>query len=75
MKLTWRILAPLTLEAALSADSASITMGIYGFGLKEAHLDPVQAWCEENKCGKRTSFRKFRFHSEEQMTMFLLKWS
>lgn len=44
-------------------------------GVSEHDIDPVQEWCEQNNCGKRTSFDTFRFRNKREMTMFLLRWS
>jgi hypothetical protein len=44
-------------------------------GLREEHLDPVQEWCEENKCGRRVAFHMFHFNTEKEVTAFLLRWS
>jgi len=44
-------------------------------GVGEHDIDPVQKWCEENNCGKRVSFDRFRFRNKKEMTMFLLRWS
>lgn len=43
--------------------------------LSEKDMDPVQEWCHESKCGKRTAFKSFKFENEEQITMFLMRWS
>lgn len=32
-------------------------------------------WCEENKCGHRTSYNEFKFRNKDQMIMFILRWS
>jgi len=45
------------------------------YGLTEADIDPIQAWCVENNCGRRTSFDTFKFKTEKEQIMFLLKWS
>ena len=44
------------------------------WGLNEYDLDPVQAWCDEHNCGTRTSFDTFKFRTEAEITMFLLRW-
>ena len=44
-------------------------------GLRDIHMDPVQDWCVANHCGIRTSFDTFKFHTEKDMTLFLLRWS
>ena len=43
-------------------------------GLVEADLEPIQAWCQQNRCGRRTSFDTFQFRNKKEMTMFLLRW-
>jgi hypothetical protein len=44
-------------------------------GLSEGDIDPMHEWCMETGCGKRTSFDTFKFRSETEMSMFLLRWS
>ena len=38
-------------------------------------LDQIQAWSQETKCGRRVSYDMWQFNNEEQITVFLLKWS
>ena len=45
------------------------------YGLSESDIDPIQAWCVENNCGRRTSFDTFKFKNKEEQIIFLLKWS
>jgi len=47
----------------------------YETGLSDGDLDPVQQWCEENNCGRRTSFDTFKFKNKQEMTVFLLRWA
>lgn len=44
-------------------------------GLSEKDIDPIQEWCHASNCGKRTAFASFKFENEEQITMFLMRWS
>jgi len=44
-------------------------------GLNEQDMDPIQAWCERNNCGTRTSFDTWKFRNDDEITMFLLRWS
>jgi len=60
----------LTLYARIAYDHGPITQT----GLRDHDLDPVQLWCAQNNCGRRTSFEQFRFRNHEELTMFLLKW-
>ena len=46
-----------------------------GRGLRETDMDPVQAWSEQCCCGTRLSFNVWKFKSEKQITMFLIRWS
>jgi len=42
----------------------------------DKHVIPrMTEWCEENECGYRTSYDTFKFRNEEQLTMFILRWS
>lgn len=43
-------------------------------GLGETDMEPIQAWCEQHHCGRRTSFDTFQFKNKKEITMFLLKW-
>lgn len=38
-------------------------------------LEEIQAWCQDNNCGKRMSYDMFMFRNQKEKTMFLLKWS
>jgi hypothetical protein len=38
-------------------------------------IPQMTAWCEENECGYRTSYDTFKFRNQEQLTMFILRWS
>ena len=44
------------------------------FSLGEGDMDPIQKWCNEQNCGTRMAFDMFRFKSQKEITMFLLKW-
>ena len=59
-----------TLMARVHYDHGAVTPT----GLGNFDLDPVQHWCDENKCGVRISFDEFKFRNQEEMSMFLLKW-
>lgn len=43
-------------------------------GISERDMDPIQKWCVANSCGVRTSFDTFKFKSEKEISMFLLRW-
>ena len=74
MKLVWHRL-PEDHRLILCANIHYSHGAITPTGLKESHLDPVQEWCDEHKCGRRISFDMFLFRTEADMTTFLLKWS
>jgi hypothetical protein len=46
-----------------------------GLEVGETQLTQIQTWCEQTGCGRRTSFDMFKFRNNEEITMFLLKWS
>lgn len=73
MKLVWIIDEhdSLILWARMQYDHGAVTLT----GLRSDHLDPIQEWCVANKCGRRLSFEMFKFRSEKEIAMFLLKWS
>jgi hypothetical protein len=72
MKLTWqRDPKPLYLCARMAYEHGAVTPT----GLRDEHLEPVAAWCQENRCGVRTAFDQFRFRNEQEIAMFLLRWS
>lgn len=68
--IVWNEIKPNTLMAKKEVGRGSK----YLVGLREEHIDPIQAWCEEHNCGRRTSFDTFKFKNKTQMTMFLLRW-
>ena len=70
-KIKWQRLPGLKLQAYTD------DVGPRGFerGLNESDMDPVQAWCEECRCGTRMSFNVWQFKNEKQITMFLIRWS
>jgi hypothetical protein len=72
MKIVWErdTTHSLTLYARMSYSHGAITQT----GLRDHDLDPIQLWCAKNSCGRRTSFEQFRFRTEAEVTMFLLKW-
>jgi hypothetical protein len=72
MKLTWqRDPRPFYLVARIHYEHGAIT----ATGLREEHIEPVATWCRETHCGVRTSFDQFRFRNEQEIAMFLLRWS
>jgi hypothetical protein len=73
MKIVWErdTEKSLILYARISYDHGPVTRT----GLRDYDLDPIQEWCVHNRCGRRTSFEQFRFRNEQEVTMFLLKWS
>lgn len=46
-----------------------------GLQLGEKELVEIQQWCEQNHCGRRTSFDMFKFRNQKEMTVFLLRWA
>ena len=70
-KIKWQRLPGLKLQAYTDE------VGPRGFerGLNESDMDPVQKWTEECNCGTRMSFNVWKFKSEKQITMFLIRWS
>jgi hypothetical protein len=38
-------------------------------------IPQMTEWCAENECGYRTSYDTFKFRNQEQLTMFILRWS
>jgi hypothetical protein len=67
----WKRLPGLRLQAYVDE------IGPRGFerGLNENDMDPIQDWSTECCCGTRMSFNEWKFTSEKQITMFLIKWS
>ena len=41
----------------------------------DRNIDAMQKWTVENECGWRTSYDTFKFRNEEQLLMFVLRWS
>jgi hypothetical protein len=47
-----------------------------GYILNEAVMDPIQQWCWETMpTVRRMSFDTFKFKSEADIILFLLRWS
>lgn len=70
-KIKWQRLPGLKLQAYTD----DVAPRGFERGLNELDMDPVQAWCEECGCGTRMSFNVWKFKSEKQITMFLIRWS
>ena len=73
MKIVWErdTAYSLIVVARIAYDHGAVTPT----GLRDTHLDPVQDWCVQNKCGRRTSFDTFKFRNEKELAMFLLRWA
>ena len=71
MKLVWErdTAYQFVLIARIFYENGAVT----ATGLRSEHMDPVQDWCVQNRCGVRTSFDMFKFKNEAEMSMFLLK--
>ena len=41
----------------------------------DADMQIIEAWCQEHQCGQRSGYNKFYFGTDEQMTMFKLRWA
>jgi hypothetical protein len=41
----------------------------------DSYLDSIAAWSKETGCGSRQAYDMWKFNTEEEMTMFLLKWA
>ena len=54
--------------------SAYDDLSYFATGVSEHDIEPIQTWCEQHHCGRRTSFDTFQFKSKKEMTMFLLRW-
>ena len=70
-KIKWQRLPGLKLQAYVD----EIQPRGFERGLRESDMDPVQVWTTECNCGTRTSFNVWKFKSEKQITMFLLRWT
>jgi len=71
MKIVWARLPGNWIVAKCQYPHGAVTAA----GLRDTDMDPVQDWCVANKCGIRVSFDTFRFRNEQELTIFLLKWS
>lgn len=38
-------------------------------------IQDMQEWCQDNDCGYRSSYNEFKFRTEEQLLMFVLRWA
>jgi hypothetical protein len=70
-KIKWQRLPGLKLQAYVD----DIQPRGFERGLREADMDPVQAWTDGCRCGTRMSFNVWKFKNEKQITMFLIKWT
>ena len=70
LKIVWREKGKLSLTATMPAPEPLE----FELGLAERDIDPIQQWCEEHNCGRRTSFDTFRFRNQKEKMMFLLRW-
>ena len=70
-KIKWQRLPGLKLQAYVD----EIQPRGFERGLREADMDPVAAWTDKCNCGTRMSFNVWKFKSEKQITMFLIRWS
>jgi hypothetical protein len=70
-KISWFHINKTTLQAILG----EVQPRGYEVGLRETDMIPIQEWCGQNKCGRRTSFDTFKFRTEKEKVMFLLKWT
>lgn len=41
----------------------------------DQQMEEIQAWCKATGRGRRMSHDEFRFKTEREMLMFLLRWS
>jgi hypothetical protein len=69
MKFEWAPIKPRMLQAQLIVLPRGMEVG-----MSEQDMDPIQQWCEEHRCGTRMSFDIFKFKTDADITMFLLKW-
>jgi len=70
VKISWRELPGNKLQAYVDPEATTQV-----WGLREEHMDPIQAWSVECNCGTRISFDMWQFKSRKHITMFLMKWS
>ena len=69
MKFEWAPIKPRMLQAQLKVLPRGMEVG-----MSERDMDPIQQWCIEHNCGTRTAFDMFKFKTDADITMFLLKW-
>ena len=69
MKFEWALIKPRMLQAQLIVMPRGMEVG-----MSEKDMDPIQQWCNEHNCGTRMAFDIFKFKSQKEITMFLLKW-
>ena len=49
--------------------------GPFKVAVEQEIVENMQAWCTENRCGVRMSYDQFLFKNQEELTMFLLRWT
>jgi hypothetical protein len=48
--------------------------GIKWVEVNRQDMYDIAHWCQDHGCGKQVNTRTISFNSEEDLTMFLLKW-
>jgi hypothetical protein len=68
LKIQWERLSNNRLRAVCRGNNTHFDL------LQESDMDPIQIWCEEHRCGVRTSFDTFKFKDKKHLTIFILRW-
>jgi hypothetical protein len=55
------------------SDNATFSILLDDFGNKI--LPEMESWCITNDCGYRVEHDMFKFLTDEELTMFMLRWS
>jgi len=53
----------------------TLAANVSGSAHDDEAFDVIQQWCSENSCGTRISYNMFKFKSNGELNMFLLRWA
>jgi hypothetical protein len=48
--------------------------GIKWVQINRQNMHNISKWCKDHECGKQVNMRTISFKSEEELTVFLLRW-
>lgn len=64
-----------TLRWQTTVKPFTLAANVSGSDQDDLAFDAIQKWCEENQFGTRISYNMFKFKNDQELGMFLLRWS